>query len=87
MAAYYTSIRGSRGDVHRLGGAAGGVCATVAGWSGGCTTRLRDVDGVSWLTVTLHRWDGQGIDRTIYDGPVNAAGKPATSIKPKKAKA
>lgn len=87
MAAYYTSCQGSRGSVSRLGGSQGGVNATVAGWSGGCDVYLSDNDdGVPWLRVVLRRWHGNGIERTIYDGPVNALGKPATFIKPKKAK-
>lgn len=88
MAAYYVTAQGSsKGHIHRLGGAIGGVSATCAGWRGAVNVRLRDKDGISWATVTLGRWNSAGIDRTLYDGPVDAKGKPASFVKVKKAKA
>lgn len=85
MAAYYVTCKGSsHGYIHRIGGKDSGVRATLAGWSGSVKVHLRDVNGTSWVTVRLDTWEGAGIERLIYDGPVDAQGTKATARKRRK---
>jgi hypothetical protein len=71
MAHFYVSCQGSRGSVHRLGGAGGGVHATLASYQGSISVRLYHRDGVDYVRVYAGTWSGVGDERKIYDGPVN----------------
>lgn len=73
MAAYLVKASGSRGEVQRLGGAQGGVRATLAGWHGAVAVRAYDREGIPWLEVRLVMHRGQGREGAIYDGPYDDA--------------
>lgn len=71
MAHFFTECQGNGSPTSRNGTLKSGVRAVVASWHGACHVRMYDKDGVTHVHVTLGRWSGAGIERTIYDGPVN----------------
>jgi len=71
MAHFYVSCQGSRGGVHRLGGASGGVRATLASYQGSISVRLYHRDGVDFVHVSASTWQGAGDPREIYNGPID----------------
>lgn len=64
MARFYASIKGSRGEVSRLGGKSSGATAVAAGWGGAIKVELsvREWEGkeVDWYTVWMTPWKGSG---------------------------
>lgn len=70
MARFYGEVHGSRGPAHRLGGSAG-LTTTAAGWQGCVRVRIYDHEGADHVTIRLATWSGAGIDKLLYDGPVN----------------
>ena len=73
MAHFYGTIQGARGEASRLGHKSSGLTVKAASWQGAVLTVLSHVDGRDWATVylTRHRGAGIGIDRTLYDGPID----------------
>lgn len=74
MARFYGSVKGSRGEAHRLGGASSGLHTCAASYSGSVHVRLYDKDGEDWCSVSLGRWHGAGIESNLYTGPLNMSG-------------
>lgn len=73
MAHFYGIVQGSRGEATRLGGKASGLRTVAASWAGSCVVEAYvDKNGVDCVTVRLRKWQGAGVERTIYDGPVGA---------------
>lgn len=71
MAHFYGSIQGTRGEATRLGSKQAGLRTVAAAWGGACVVELYvDKAGVDCVTVRLRKWQGSGVERTIYDGPV-----------------
>jgi hypothetical protein len=73
MAHFYGELRGSRGEVTRLGTKASGLRTMAASWEGAVVVRLWDRDGVDMATVSLRPHHGAGVHRVLYDGPVSGA--------------
>lgn len=72
MAHFYGTVQGNRGKTSRLGSARSGLSATAASWNGACTARVYVNDaGVDCVNVSLVKWRGSGIERVLYDGPIN----------------
>ena len=70
MAAFYGSVQGSRGEVHRLGTKKSGLAVVAASWDGSVETVLtHGPDGVT-ATVRLKPWHGHGVSRELFQGPV-----------------
>jgi len=84
MAHFYVSCQGSRGSVHRLGGAAGGVRATLASYQGSISVYLSHKNGVDFVRIERGSWGGTGDNGTIYNGPVNRKIKPVKAKKGRK---
>ena len=73
MAHFLGSVRGTRGEVSRLGGKDSGVSVTAASWQGAVVTRLY-VDattGKDFAVIELTPWHGRGASLEIYRGPVD----------------
>lgn len=71
MAHFYGEVEGSRQPVHRLGTADSGLRVVAASWQGAVSTRLYEMDGVDYAKVSLIPWEGNGITRVLYNGPIN----------------
>ena len=77
MAHFYGTLKGSRGLASRLGHASSGLNVVAASWQGAVSVALREVDGVDFAYVTLQPWQGNGIFKVLFDGPVSGKRKPA----------
>lgn len=70
MAHFRVVVQGSRGSESRLAGKAG-CYATAQSWQGAITVRLFcDENGIDQATVEMHRHNGSGTEKILYDGPV-----------------
>ena len=73
MAHFRATIQGSRGEASRLGTRSSGLQTVAASWQGAVRVELyacgdRDLARVS---LTPHR--GAGVERLLFDGPVDGA--------------
>jgi|TARA_Y100000310_G_scaffold327637_1_gene394310 hypothetical protein len=72
MAHFYGTLKGSRGvAASRRGTRNSGFRAIAASWHGAVYTYLYEKDGVDYARVELIPWHGAGIERLLYDGPVD----------------
>jgi hypothetical protein len=71
MARFYGSVKGSRGEVSRLGSTVGGLTTLAASNSGAVRIRLYDRDGIDCIRIILAAWRGKGAEGLIFDGPVS----------------
>lgn len=72
MAHFFGSVQGTRGEVSRLGHKATGLATTAASWHGAVHTYLYEQDGRDMCRVELALWHGHGVNRVLYDGPIDA---------------
>lgn len=74
MAHFYGEIQGARGPASRLGGKGSGLQVKAASWQGAVHVGLyaRD-DGRDCARVSLIPWNGAGVSRELYDGPVDGS--------------
>jgi hypothetical protein len=73
MAHFYGELKGTRGDVSRLGDKTNGLRTTAAGWGGAVTTELFVVDGKDYYRVMLTPWKSSGgTSRVIAEGFLDA---------------
>lgn len=71
MARFYGAVTSNRGvTVHRLGGAGAGVPVLAAGWQGGVRMRMFDKKGEDWVRIEHIKWNGAGVEKLLYEGPV-----------------
>jgi len=69
MARMYGSVRGNRGEAHRLGNKDMVThCATTSG-AIRCVAFIGPND-VDHVLVTMEEWQGSGMRRVIYHGPI-----------------
>lgn len=73
MSRFYGVMKGTRGEVTRLGHKTSGLRTTAASYSGCVRTQLwydasTDTDMVS---VWIQPWQGHGVSLRLYEGPVN----------------
>lgn len=74
MAHFYGTIQGSRGEASRLGGKNTGLQTTAASWHGAVRTVLYvDDKGRDCARVSLTPWQGRGISRDVFEGPVDGS--------------
>lgn len=73
MAHFYGTLQGHQGQASRLGTAKTGLRVVAASWQGAVDVHLYERNGVDMASVTLKPWNGVGLSREIYNGPV--AGK------------
>ncbi len=73
MAHFYGSVSGARGEASRLGHKSSGLSTKAASWQGAVVVHLYESDGVDMARVSLATHNGAGVDRVLYDGPVNGA--------------
>ncbi len=71
LAHFYAKIQGNRGEATRTGTKNSGITADIASWSGSVHVELWKHDnGKDYATVWLRRWQGKGIEKMLYQGPV-----------------
>lgn len=70
MAHFYGGVHGCRGEATRLGTKASGLSAFAASWEGAVKVMLYEREGKDYARVRLTPWNGAGVERTLYDGPV-----------------
>jgi hypothetical protein len=73
MAHFYGSIRGSRGEATRLGTCTSGLNVKAASWQGAVHVQLYTHNGTDKAHISLIPWQGKGVNRILYDGPVSGA--------------
>ena len=71
MSKYYGTLQGNRGEATRCGSKDSGITTDAAGWGGAVRVCVFDNDGVDWARVCLTKWHGAGVEKPLYDGPVN----------------
>jgi hypothetical protein len=74
MARFYGSIQGNRGPATRMGTPKSGLYSWTAGWQGKVAVELYDIDGRDMVHVSLAPHAGHGVNRVLFNGPVD--GKP-----------
>lgn len=77
MSHFYGTLIGNRGEATRCGTKASGITTFAASWAGAVHATVYLRDGVDWARVSLTAWQGAGVDRLLYDGPVSGAPIPA----------
>jgi hypothetical protein len=70
MAHFYGTLQGHRGQASRLGTAKSGIGTTTASWQGAVKVELYQNGDVDIARVVLIPWNGAGITRVLYEGPV-----------------
>jgi len=72
MAHFYSKIQGGRGEATRCGTKNSGVTATAASWNGAISVEIHHnrKTGEDTATVYMHPWNGDGVRKTLYSGPV-----------------
>lgn len=73
MAHFRGIVRGSRSETSRFGSKDSGLRTVAATWAGAVEVRLYEHDGEDWAQVSLIHWNGGGVERILYNGPVNGA--------------
>lgn len=71
MARFRGTVRGGRGEAHRLGHATTGLTARASGWNGSIQVELwvnHDNGGEDWARVWHHTNAGSTV---IYNGPLD----------------
>jgi len=77
MAEFYGSCQGERGEAHRLGH--WGMRVVAASWHGGIAINLsKDANDNVHAVVEMINWHGNGRNRVLYRGPIDADGLPAS---------
>ena len=71
MAHFYGIVRGSRGEATRCGTKNSGLGTIAASHQGAVDVILSTIDGVDSVVVALIPWQGSGIHRVLYAGPVS----------------
>jgi len=72
MAKFYGSVRGQRGEAHRLGHSS--MTTIAASWSGGVQVTMHqpaDADE-PWVRIETIAWRGNGRSNLVYDGPLSS---------------
>ena len=70
MARFYGSVKGSRGEAHRLGTTSSSLVTRTASWHGAVKTLIYAHDDGDCVHVTLEPSQGNGVYHTLYRGPV-----------------
>jgi hypothetical protein len=73
MAHFYGTVEGGRGEASRLGHKATGLHTTAASYSGAVQVSLVHRDGKDIAIVSLKPWQGVGVSRVLYEGPVDGS--------------
>lgn len=72
MSHFYGTLQGSRGEATRAGSKDSGLTAVAASWEGAVRVTLHHSgDGKDVATVELIPWQGAGINKVLYHGPVS----------------
>ena len=71
MAHLYGKVQNNGGEVTRCGTKKTGMKTTCASWAGAvqCTAYV-DSEGVDYVLVQKILWEGAGVCRILYDGPI-----------------
>lgn len=70
MAKFYGKVQGDKGESTKCGHHT--ITAIAASWRGAVQTTLHERGGVTYARVELMPWQGVGVSRVVYDGPVDA---------------
>ena len=72
MARYRGTLQGCRGEASRLGHSSSGLTTVAASWQGAVRVELYACGDRDFARVSLTRHRGAGVERLLFDGPVNA---------------
>ena len=70
MSHFYGTLRGQAGEATRCGSKNSGLTAWAASWQGAVQISLYEQDGVDMANVSLIPWQGAGVSKLLYSGPV-----------------
>jgi hypothetical protein len=71
MSHFYGILQGNRGEATRCGHKSSGLHTVAAAWSGAVQVDLLvNADGEDIAHVYLRTWHGNGVNQTLYMGPV-----------------
>jgi len=73
MARYRGTLRGCRGEASRLGHSSSGLTTVAASWQGAARVELYACGDRDFARVSLMRHHGAGVERLLFDSPVNGA--------------
>ncbi len=70
MAHFYGTLKGVRGEATRTGTPSSGMVTVCASWKGAirCSAYVNE-EGVDYVCIEKIRWEGQGEQLLLYDGP------------------
>ena len=73
MSHFYGYVQGNRSEATRGGSRKSGYTAVAASWQGCVVVSLwyDESTKTDMATVSLGTWQGRGINKTLYSGPVN----------------
>jgi broad specificity phosphatase PhoE len=70
MAHFYGTVHGARGEASRLGHKSTGMTTICASHAGAVRCIAYVCNGVDYVRVHLTLWQGNGVELTIYEGPI-----------------
>lgn len=75
MAHFYGTVQGTRGEASRLGTKNSGLTTVAATHQGSVRTYVyyNERHGCDWARVSLQPWEGKGVSRLLYEGPVDGS--------------
>jgi hypothetical protein len=71
MSRFYGTVQGHRGEATRMGSTKSGLTTWCASWQGAvrCEAYVGK-DDEDYIRVEFQPWQGVGITRLLYDGPI-----------------
>jgi hypothetical protein len=70
MAHFYGTAEGNRGKATRCGSKNSGMVTYCASWKGAVKCTAYDNNGVDWIRVEQTPWQGVGVHKLLYEGPI-----------------
>lgn len=76
MAHFYGTVQGMRGEASRMGSKNSGMTTYTASWRGAVRCHAYHEDGKDCVVVSLVPWQGRGVSKELYRGPIGGEEKP-----------
>ena len=72
MADFYGTLQGNRGQATRMGTKKTGIETYTASWKGAVRAHAyyNSAKKTDWVRVELTPWQGNGISKVLYEGPI-----------------
>ena len=86
MAEFYGTLQGTRGRATRLGGRKSGMEVYAASWKGAVRSKAfyNPEKKEDWVRVELTPWQGAGVNKLLYLGPIGGRKARVSKIKVKR---